>query len=189
MNPTYQICIDWNCTDWAGEHDFSDPPEARTYDDISDYVIQPIRIARNKKPDDWIYPAATLELKLLNVDRMFYPTNVESPLFGLIRPWLPIRIIATHNDIPYPQYYGYLCALICHPIRDKKHVYLYATDGIDVLAKAIVIQDMDDKTTMSDGEAVNLLLDKAGWGARRTIDMTGGDIIKMPDTFVYEKGE
>jgi hypothetical protein len=110
-------------------------------------------------------------------------------LFDKIRPWLPIRIIATHNDVPYPLYYGFLCGLVCHPIIDKRHVYLYATDGINVLAKAIIIQDMDDKTVMADGEAVDLLLDKGGWGDRRTIDMTGGDIIKMPDTFVYEKDE
>ena len=165
MNPViYEVTIDWDCIDWAGAHDFSDPPEARTYDDISSYVSRnkPFRIARNKKPDDWVYPAATLELTLNNESRIFYPTNSESPLHGKIRPWLPIRIIATHNDVPYPLYYGYLCGLICHPIIDKRHVYLYATDGIDVLAKAIMIQDMDDKTVMADGEAVDLLLDK-GW--------------------------
>jgi hypothetical protein len=187
MNPvSYSVAIDWNCTDWAGVHDFTGE-----YDDISSYVLPPVRIARDKKPDDWVYPAATLELKLNNASKIFYPTYA-GPLQGLIRPWLPIRVIATHNEIEYPLYYGYLCKLVCHPIKDKKHVYLYATDGIDALAKAIIIQDMDDKTVMADGGAVDLLLTKGGWStlvARRTIDMTGGDIIKLPDTFTYEKGE
>ncbi|MCJ7744110.1 MAG: hypothetical protein MUO99_06070 [Dehalococcoidales bacterium] len=189
---TYDVRIDWDCTDWAGVHDFSDPVGARTYDDISEYVKSPIRIARNKQPDDWVYPAATLELKLNNISGIFYPTLVTGALYGKIRIWLPIRIIATYNAVDYPLYYGFLNKLACYPIRDKGHVYLYATDGIDVLAKSIIIQDMDDKTTIgvvSDGAAVHLLLDAGGWGARHTIDVTGGNIISMPDTFVYEKGE
>jgi len=189
---TFDVRVDWDCADWAGVHDFSDPPEARTYDDISGYVsrTKPPRIAKNKKPDDWVYPAATLELILNNESKIFYPTNSESVLFGKIHIWLPIRIIATHLTIEYPLYYGFINKLICYPFKDKKHVYLYATDGIDVMAKAIVIQDMDDPTIMSDGESVDLLATAGGWSAdRRSIDMTGGDIINHPDTFVYVKGE
>jgi hypothetical protein len=58
---------------------------------------------------------------------------------------------------------------------------------MDVLAKQVIIQDMDNKTTMTDGEAVIEVLNAAGWSAaRRTIDLTGGDIITMPDTFAFE---
>lgn len=190
--PTFDVRIDWDCIDWAAVPDFSDPPEARTYDDISGYVsaTQPFRIARNKKPDDWVYPAATLELTLNNESRIFYPTNEDSPLCGKIRPWLPIRIIATHLDIPYPLYFGFINRLVYYPKKDAKNVYFYATDGIDVLAKAIIIQDMDDKTIMSDGAAVDLIATKGGWSTdRRIIDTTGGDIINQPDIFTYVKDE
>lgn len=58
---------------------------------------------------------------------------------------------------------------------------------MDVLAKQIVAQNMDTKVVKSDGEAVVEVLDAAGWSAaRRTVDLTGGDIIRMPDTFDYE---
>ena len=181
--PTYSVKIDWDCADWAGAFDFS-----QTIDDVTSYVIPPIRIARTSKPDDWVYPAATLELKFNNLSGRFYPTLATSPLFGKIRIWLPVQVVVTHLAIPYTIYTGFICGFAAKPLKGEQDIYIYATDGMDVLAKQIIIQDMDDKANMTDGEAVIEILNAVGWSAvRRTIDLTGGDIIKMPDTFAYEK--
>ena len=70
----------------------------------------------------------------------------------------------------------------------QKYAYFYATDGLDLLAKQIVIQDIDDKTEMTDGEAIAAILDAAGFNdTRRSIDVDGGDIVNFPDTFAFEK--
>jgi hypothetical protein len=156
-NPTYEICVDWDCTDWAGAHDFTAPT-----DDISNYV-KGFTITRGAKPDDQIYPAATLELILENSSGVFYPTNSEGGYYEKIRLWLPIRVRATYSEVTYNLFYGYINRITCSPLLSKKEAYFYATDGIDQLAKAILIQDMDDKTTMTDGEAIHSILNAAGW--------------------------
>jgi hypothetical protein len=180
--PTYSVKVDWDCADWSGAFDFS-----QAIDDITDYVIPPIKIARTSSPGDWVYPAATMEIKLNNESGRFYPTLNTSPLFGKIRIWLPVQVIMTHLTIPYTTFTGFICRFSANPLKGNQEIYLYVTDAMDVLAKQIIIQDMDNKTTMTDGEAVIEVLNAAGWSAaRRTIDLTGGDIITMPDTFAFE---
>ncbi len=179
---TWEICIDWDCADWAGAHDFTGE-----YDDITGDV-RSLRINRGKPSDEGIYPAAQLELVLNNHTGKYFITNAESPLYGKIRIWLPVRVRATYSETTYNIFYGYLNRITAYPVRDKQNIYFYATDGIDLLSKQILIQDMDDKTTMTDGDAIDEILDAGGWSAtRRLVDYTGGDIINHPDTFTYEK--
>jgi hypothetical protein len=178
--PTYSICIDWDCADWAGVHDF-------TGDDITSDVER-FRIYRGKDKDTNSYPAATLELTINNLTGNYYPTNAAGTPGPKVRLWLPVRVQATYNAVTYNLYYGYINRITAHPTRSMRYIYFYATDGIDLLAKQIVIQDMDDKTVMTDGEAAGFILDAASWNAaRRSIDVDGGDITDFPDTFEYEK--
>jgi hypothetical protein len=182
--------IDWDCTDWAGTHDFNDPPEARTYDDISEDVLlgSPI-ISGTVNRDEAVYPAKTCELLLRNDTGKYFLNNPESVLYGRIRLWLPVCVIATFNSVPYPRFYGYINRITYYPIKDKQTAYFYATDGTDLLAKTIVVQDMDDKLVKTDGEACDDILTAAGWNAaRRIIDLDGGDIVNFPDTFAFMKG-
>jgi hypothetical protein len=181
---TYSVMIDWDCTDWAADPQFT--TDTTGMRDVTSYVKPPIRISRGSKPEDWVYPAATLELKLNNTSGVFYPTLATGALYALIRLWLPIKIVATHLLIDYPLYYGYICGYAASPLNSNQDIYIYATDGMDVLAKQIVIQNMDSKLAMSDGAAIIAVLDAAGWGTRRIIDLTGEDIIRMPETFAYE---
>jgi len=181
---TYEVCIDWNCADWAGVHDFTGE-----YDNISAYVKPGFpKITGNAKRDDFVYPARSCELQLENSSGIFFNNNEGSPLHNLIRPWLPVRVRAILNDTPYPRFYGYINRLRYYPIKDKQTAYLYATDGSDLLAKTIVVQDLDDKIIKTDGEAVDDILTAGGWAAtRRVIDLDGGDIVNFPDTFAYTK--
>ena len=180
INPVYSICIDWDCTALHGTHDF-------TGDDITDNV-KAFRITRGKSKDENTYPAATLELTLENSTGKYYPTLTTSPLYPKIRLGLPVRVQATYNEVTYSLFYGYLNRITAYPIRDKQEVYFYATDGIDLLAKCIVIQDMDDKVNQSDGASVDEVLNAVIWNmARRNIDQDGGNITLFPDTFEFEK--
>ena len=149
-NPAYSIAIDWDCPDWSGSHDF-------TGDEITDDVKH-FRIARGKDRDSNTYPAATLEMLLENSTGTYTPT-----LNAKVRLWLPVRVQAAYNGTTYPLYYGYINRITAYPLKSRQDIYFYATDGIDLLAKTIVVQDMDDKTVMNDGEATNQVLNAAGW--------------------------
>ena len=187
--PTYEICIDWSATDWAGAHDFTTSGDDITAD------VKSFRITRGKETEDNVYPSATLELILENSSGDYYPTLSTGAHYTVARSWLwlPVRVRATHLTVVYNLFYGFINRITCSPLRSKKEVYFYATDGLDLLAKTMVIQDMDDKTTMSDGDAIVEILDAAGWSGsglttgRRNIDDTGGEITSMPDTFAFTK--
>jgi hypothetical protein len=98
-----------------------------------------------------------------------------------------VRVQATYAETTYDLFYGYINRITAYPIKNKQEIYFYCTDGIDLLAKQIVIQDMDHKTTQTDGASVAEVLDAAGWNAtRRAIDVDGGDITSFPDTYDYE---
>lgn len=177
---SYHICIDWDCADWAGAHDFTD-------DEVTDDVKR-FRIARGRDRDSSSYPAATLEMTLENSSGKYYPTLTTSPLYPKIRLWLPVRVQAEYDGSTYTLFYGYLNRISAFPLRNRQDIYFYATDGIDLLARSIVVQDMDDKKVMSDGAAIGKILDAAGWSAdRRNLDLDGGDITSFPDTFEYTK--
>ena len=76
---------------------------------------------------------------------------------------MPVKVTAIFDGETYPLYYGYINRITAYPIKNKQEIYFYATDGIDLLSKTIVVQDMDDKTVMTDGKAVHLVLNAANW--------------------------
>jgi len=57
---------------------------------------------------------------------------------------------------------------------------------MDLLARNMVTQDGNNRTTMSDGQAVDRVLDAAGWPTgKRTIDTSGSRIVKYPLTVEF----
>ena len=179
--PVYAICIDWDCTDWAGAHDFTTSGDDITAD------VKAFRISRGKDKESNSYPAATLELTIENSSGNYYPTQAGKTPGPKVRLWLPVRVQATYAETTYDLFYGYINRITAYPIKNKQEIYFYCTDGIDLLAKQIVLQDMDHKTTQTDGASVGDVLDAAGWNAtRRSIDVDGGDITNFPNTYDYE---
>lgn len=185
---TYEVMVDWDGTDWKVDPDFSE-----AIDDISDDVAY-INTTRGKDSEEGNAPAATLQIKMkAGLCSKYSPFNVASVLWDAgvgatrIRPWLIVRIIATHLTIPYAVYFGFLSSIKIDPRPDKQQVTLYVTDGTDLLARQIITQDYDNKTEMSDGDAIDKVLDAAGWSAtRRALDTSGGtDLLKYPETYQY----
>lgn len=170
--PTYYVYVDWDCIDWSGAHDFSQEIDTITSD------VKHLRISRGKDKGSSVYPASTLEMLIDNSSGKYYPTATSGDLVGKVRLWLPVRIVATHGGTTYNLFYGYINRITAYPIKSKKDIYFYATDGIDLLTKTIVVQDLDDKTVMSDGEAVHRVLNAANWNQLRACTMqNAGDTV------------
>lgn len=180
MGVTYKVYIDWDATNWADAPDFS-----QAIDDVSSYV-KDVRMIRGKEKELGNVPAATLELKLDNTDGRFSPTNSGSPLYGKVRPWLPVQIKITHDTIDYTKFTGFISRIGILPSRERQEAYLYMTDGLDLLARQQIKQDEEETESCSDGVAVGKVLDAAGWSSsKRSIDMDGGDITKYPACTEY----
>lgn len=174
----HKVYVDWDYVDLADPFDFG-----QEIDDISDDVRNRVTYARTKGDEGTLYPAATAEFTVNNFDDKYFNNNPDSVLHDKIRLWLPVRICAVYEDIPYIRYTGFIKRITWSPLVSKKQVYFYCTDGMDLFARTLVVQNMDDKGLMSAGAAFGEVLDAAGWNTlRRVIDGTGGDVISLPAT-------
>ncbi len=181
MSITYEVHVDWDASNWLATPDFSEG-----IDDISGYVKH-IYTDRGKGVELGNAPAGTLDLTLRNSDKRFSPVYAAGPLFGKIRPWLPVRVRATVTGGAAIIFYtGFISRISVNPHLDVQEAYLYCTDGMDLLARNMVTIDKSDRTTMSDGDALDKLLDSAGWPAgKRSLDVDGGDIVEYPRLTEY----
>ena len=165
-----KIYIDWDATDWTATPDFG-----QDIDDITIFV-QRFSISRGKSSELGNAPSGTLELVLNNSDKRFSPTIPASPLYGKIRPWLPVKLIAELGIESYTKYSGFISKIEVNPHKSVQKAYIYVTDGMDLLARQLITQDTANPETLTDGAAVGKVLDAAGWGANRTIDTDGGNV-------------
>lgn len=179
---SYNFYVDWDCTNWSDAPDFSQPD-----DDITSYVKK-YSIERGKNQELGNALAGTLDLTLNNTSRDFTPTNVIGKFYSTIRLWLPILMTATiGEDEPQIFYLGFISEIKIDPHPQAVEAYFYCTDGMDLLARQLITQDPDNLQAMSDGTAINQILDAAGWSAdNRNIDMDGGDtLLEYPTTYPY----
>lgn len=178
MSVIYEVMVDWDATDWNATPDFSEG-----IDDISAYVQnRGIFVDRGKKVEDGNIPAGTVDLTLNNSDKRFSPTYGAGPLFGKIRPWLPVRIRASVSGGGFITFYtGFIERISVDPHPNIQEAYLYCTDGSDLLARNMVSLDKGDRSMVTDGAAVGYLLDGAGWpSSKRSLDTDTGAIVNFP---------
>lgn len=181
MSLVCRFCVDWDATDWSVTPDFSE-----AIDNITDYV-KSWHIDRGKDKELGNVPSGVLELVLDNSDKRFSPPYT-GPLSGKIRPWLPIRAEWDEDGAPswIPFYTGFISRIRITPHLDSQEAYFYCTDGMDLLARNMVTQDKQNTSSVTDGAAIEKLLDSAGWSAtNRAIDTDSGLTLKYPDTAEY----
>jgi len=181
MSITYEVKVDWDATDWTAVPDFS-----QAIDDISIYV-KTIYTDRGKGVELGNIPAGTLDITLNNTDKRFSPPYAASPLFGKMRPWLPVRVRATINGGGAITFYtGFISRISVNPHMGVQEAYLYCTDGMDLLARNMVSSDKGERSMITDGAAIGRVLDGAGWPAsKRSIDVDTGAIVNYPTTTEY----
>lgn len=181
MSATREIMVDWDATDWTAIPDFSE-----AIDDITRFVKR-IFPDRGKKVSLGNYPAGTLDVILNNADKRFSPPYAAGPLFGKIRPWLPIRVRYTvTGGSAETVFTGFISKIKINPHLDVQEAYLYCTDGMDLLARQMIALDTGERSMITDGAAVNAILDAAGWPAdKRAIDLDTPPIVNYPATGEY----
>lgn len=180
MSVTYEFKVDWDATDWTATPDFT-----QAIDDITSYVIS-FSIDRGKKVELGNSPAGIADITLDNSSKRFSPPYA-GPLSGKMRPWLPVRIRATvTGGSALVIYTGFISRISVNPNISVQKVYLYCTDGMDLLARNMVTTNKDDRDATSDGGAIDKLLNAAGWSAsKRSLDTDGGDFLDYPSVTEY----
>ena len=141
--------------------------------------------------DEW---AAMMHAVVGEVRRVLKPTGSamfvlqpNSEKVGKMRPWLPVRVRATVVGVAtHVVYSGFISKISVNPHINVREAYLYCTDGMDLLARQMVTQDGNTRTTMNDGTAIGRVLDASGWpSTKRSIDTDGGNIVQYPATVEF----
>jgi len=184
---TFEVCVDFDATDWTATPDFSE-----SYDDITGDVdtngIVGLAWDRGEQKEEGNSPAATCIIHLRRgLCDKYSPFTDDANLTGKIRPWLPIRVRAYHLAAYSVQFTGFIARISIDPALAVQSVAFYCTDGTDLLARQLISQDPTDKEVCSDGEAAHKILDAAGWPrSKRSIDLDGGDdLLDYPASTVY----
>lgn len=184
---TFEVCVDFDATNWAATPDFSE-----AYDNISDDVdiggIVGLTWFRGEQPEEGNAPAATLTVNLrMGLCEKYSPFTTDADLAGKIRPWLPIRVRAYHLAAYTVEYTGFIERISIDPALPIQSVVFYCTDGTDLLARQLITQDPNNKEACSDGAAIGKILDAAGWSlTRRDIDTDGGsELLDYPACSSY----
>ncbi|GAB4528739.1 MAG: hypothetical protein OHK0046_47980 [Anaerolineae bacterium] len=94
----FRIYVDWN-----NDGDFTD-----SIDDISADVIDLSWRNGMGKPYQDVADEASATITVRNTDGKYNPENTASPLFGLLKPGRPIKIVASDVNGTYPLWYGWL---------------------------------------------------------------------------------
>jgi len=184
---TFEVCVDFDATDWTATPDFSE-----SYDDITGDVdvngIVGLTWDRGEQKEEGNSPAATCIINLRKgLCAKYSPFTTDADLTGKIRPWLPIRVRAYHLAAYSTQFTGFIARISIDPALAAQTVAFYCTDGTDLLARQIISQDPADKEVCSDGEAAHKILDASGWPrSKRSIDTDGGDdLLNYPASTSY----
>jgi hypothetical protein len=186
MKPIYEVCVDWDALDWADDPDFSEEYD-KVAGDVDADGINFIGWTRGKQSEEGNAPAATLEIRMKPGLCAKYSPFTTGILAGKVRPWLPVRVRVLFDGLYYPAYFGYIERITINPHPAIQSVTFYCTDGTDLLARQEVAQNAQSKTLMTDGDAVEKILDAAGWSkTKRLIDKDGGDdLLGYPATSAY----
>ena len=179
MDTVMEVMVDWAATDWRATPSFAG------IDDITDDFIS-MSSSRGKDKEIGNNPSGTVDIEVRNLLGKYHPLNTASPLYGYIRPWLPIRIRTIADGSTTTQYTGFVSKIKIPDQRDNRRAHLYCTDGTDLMARNMVTQVNDDRTAMTAGAAIGKVLDAAGWPvSKRSIDTDGGSIVKYPLTVEF----
>ena len=76
--------------------------------DITAYVRSIPAVRRGRTDEYSQYAPGVATVVLDNRGRRFDPEHATGPYFGDLLPMVPLRIVATHNTVDYPMFYGFV---------------------------------------------------------------------------------
>lgn len=100
-------------------------------------------------------------IQLNNVSKDYSPDNASSPLYGNLGPGKPVLIKAVHSAVTYNLFWGFIDDYSIDPTPGVRSVTLTVIDALGRLAATSVTTPLYQ--SVQPGEAINAILDGAGW--------------------------
>lgn len=153
--PGYAVQIDWD-----KDGDFSEASE-----DVTDRVRGPITVMYGRDQATALAPTISGrgEFALDNRSRDYSPRNTLSPIYGKVKPGRPVKISRGVGSDTYTLFHGHTDDQPINPQLDSRTVNLSLVDWLGDF-------NSHDITTplyqgIRTGQAINYILDAAGWPA------------------------
>lgn len=167
--PTLKGYVDWN----------QDGDYADTGEEVTGRLLvleSAVRCERGRNQLRQYAPpmAGSAEATLDNYSKDYSPDYSSSPLYGSLRPGLPVRFDTVHNAVTYRRFTGVLDDLPQHPEIDVKTVDLPC---LGTLSRLTGEDDLTVSTALYQNirtdQAIGYLLDAIGWPAADRVLDTG----------------
>lgn len=147
--------------DWLNDGDFTDAG-----DDVTGRTLDgrtPITIRYGRDQARALSPIAVGEAhyELDNTSRDYSPDNTGSPLNGLVQPGRPTLIQATVSGTTYTLFNGQFDDFTVQPDVEQHSIDVTCLDALAKLKGVLVSTEL--YSGLRTGDAVNYLLDAAGW--------------------------
>lgn len=152
--------------DWARDGSFATLP----YDDVTDRVRGAVTATFGRDQSTALQPvvAGRGSFDLDNSDRLYSPRNASSGLYGKLKPARPVLVTRAVSGTTYTIIRAHTDDTPINPDLDSKRVTLNLIDSLgdfrNVNVTTVLYQGLRS------GDAVNKVLDAAGWTGGRDID-------------------
>jgi len=120
------------------------------------------------------FQTGTLTLRIVDQNGDFNPTNVTGPYYELLTPMKKVQITATHLNVTYPIFSGFITSYVNQQPKDATEVAYTTISAVDAMRLA---QNAQISTVAGSsagdlsGTRINEILDQISWPATaRVID-------------------
>jgi hypothetical protein len=121
------------------------------------------------------FQTGTLTLRIVDQNGDFNPTNVTGPYYGLLTPMKKVQITATHLNLTYSIFSGFITSYVNSQPKDATEVAYTTISAVDAmrLAQNAQISTVTGATAGDlSGTRINQILDEIDWPATaRVVDV------------------
>lgn len=153
-----------------------------TNDDVSSRAAtvsgNVLSISRGTSFDGKSGVGGSAKVTLTNQDNRFTPGNTSSPLSGLVRDGVPIRIAATYNSVSYPLFEGVVTDIVPNDTYPLE-VELACVDPMGRWADSAMALVLDESRSIWEFRE-DLLLQFGLSGSNYSLSQSGPEAVKVP---------
>ena len=112
--------------------------------------VDEVTIGRGRPSEFDNFPPGTVQVNIVDRNRILDPQNTAGPYYGLLKPRVPVRVRGKIGATYYPRFYGYVDGWPMVSGRQESTVNIVATDGFKILQGISLPASLYEAEVLSD---------------------------------------